>query len=153
MKREQARAMLQQALADLASARQHLDFSFRQVAGLSATLEGATEQQLESAEAFTGRFARCVDLLVNKALRSLDRMELNPEGTLLDVINRAEKRGLIGRAEELREMKDVRNMIAHDYAGAKAAEIFVYCREQKPVLDDICQRVVIHAGQILSARS
>jgi hypothetical protein len=27
-------------------------------------------------------------LLVNKALRSLDRMELNPEGTLLDIIHR-----------------------------------------------------------------
>jgi hypothetical protein len=37
------------------------------------------------------------------------------------------------RTEELREMKDVRNMIAHDYAGARAAEIFAWCREQKPV--------------------
>ena len=153
MKREQARTLLQQALADLASARRHLDFSFQQVAGLPDTLDNATEQQLESAEAFTGRFARCVDLLVNKVLRSLDRMELNPEGTLLDIINRAEKRGLVGRAEELREMKDVRNMIAHDYAGARAAEIFAYCREQKTVFDDICERVVIHARQIMFARS
>jgi len=123
------------------------------VAGLPGTLDGATEQQLESAEAFTGRFARCVDLLVNKVLRSLDRMELNPEGTLLDIINRAEKRGLIGRAEDLRELKDVRNMIAHDYAGARVAEIFAYCREQKTVFDGVCERVVIHARQILSAMS
>ena len=151
MKRDQARALLQQALPDLTNARRHLDFSFQQVAGLPDSLEDATEQQLESAEAFTGRFARCVDLLVNKVLRSLDRMELNPEGTLLDIINRAEKRGLVRRAEELGEMKDVRNMIAHDYAGAKAAEIFAYCREQKTVFDDICQRVVIHAQKILSA--
>ena len=77
-------------------------------------------------------------------------MELKPEGTLLDVISRAEKRGLVERAEELREMKDVRNMIAHDYAGAKAAEIFAYCREQKPVADVICDRVAAYAGQILS---
>ena len=45
-------------------------------------------------------------------LRSLDRVELKPEGTLLDVVNRAEKRGFVGQSEELREMKDVRNMIA-----------------------------------------
>ena len=77
-------------------------------------LEPATEKQLESAEAFTGRFARSVDLLVNKVLRALDRVELKPEGTLLDVVNRAEKRGLVERAEELREMKDVRNMIARE---------------------------------------
>jgi uncharacterized protein YutE (UPF0331/DUF86 family) len=153
VKRDQARSLLQQGLAELANARRHMDYSCQQVAGLSDTLEGATEKQLESAEAFTGRFARSADLLVNKVLRSLDRMELNPEGTLLDVINRAEKRGLVGRAEELREMKDVRNMIAHDYAGARAAEIFAYCREQKPVFDGICERVVAQTRQILTARS
>jgi len=152
MKRDHARSLLQQGLAELANARRHLDYSFQQVAGLSDALEAATEKQLESAEAFTGRFARSVDLLVNKVLRSLDRVELKSEGTLLDVINRAEKRGLVERAEELREMKDVRNMIAHDYAGAKAAEIFAYCREQKPVVDAICDRVAAYAGQILSAQ-
>ncbi|MGD1086373.1 MAG: HepT-like ribonuclease domain-containing protein [Verrucomicrobiota bacterium] len=150
MKRDQARRLLDQALAELASARRHLDFSSQQVAGLPETLEGATEKQLESAEAFTGRFTRSVDLLVNKVLRSLDRMELNPEGTLLDVIHRAEKRGLVDRAEELREMKDARNMIAYDYAGARAGEIFAFCREQKPVFDAMCERVVAHAGRILS---
>ena len=152
MKRDHARSLLEQGLAELANARRHLDYSFQQVAGLSDALEAATEKQLESAEAFTGRFARSVDLLVNKVLRSLDRVELKPEGTLLDVINRAEKRGLVERAEELREMKDVRNMIAHDYAGARAAEIFAYCREQKPVVDAICDRVAAYAGQILSAQ-
>ena len=152
MKRDHARSLLEQGLAELANARRHLDYSFQQVAGLSDALEAATEEQLESAEAFTGRFARSVDLLVNKVLRSLDRVELKPEGTLLDVINRAQKRGLVARTEELREMKDVRNMIAHDYAGAKAAEIFAYCREQKPVVDAICDRVAAYAGQILSAQ-
>jgi uncharacterized protein YutE (UPF0331/DUF86 family) len=153
MKRDQARSLLEQALGELANARRHLDFSFQQVAALPAALEGATEKQLESVEAFTGRFARSVDLLVNKVLRTLDRMELNPEGSLLDIIHRAEKRGLVGRAEDLREMKDVRNMIAHDYAGARAAEIFAWCREQKPVFDGICERVVTHAGQLLSSMS
>ena len=150
MKRDHARSLLEQSLAELASARRHLDYSFQQVAGLPDTLKDATEKQLESAEAFTGRFARSVDLLVNKVLRSLDRVELKPEGTLLDVVNRAEKRGFVNQSEELREMKDVRNMIAHDYAGAKAAEIFAYCREQKPVFDAICEHVAGHAHQILS---
>jgi len=150
MKRDHARSLLEQGLAELANARRHLDYSFQQVAGLPDTLKDATEGQLESAEAFTGRFARSVDLLVNKVLRSLDRVELKPEGTLLDVVNRAEKRGFVNRSEELREMKDVRNMIAHDYASAKAAEIFAYCREQKPVFDAICGHVAGYAHQILS---
>ena len=151
MKPDHVSQLLKQGLADLADARKHLDYSFQQVEGLPETLTGVTEAQLESVEAFTGRFARAVDLLVNKVLRSLDRVELKPEGTLLDVINHAEKRGFVDRSEELREMKDVRNIIAYDYAGAKAAEIFVYCREQKPVFDTICERVAGHAHQILSA--
>ena len=150
MKPDHVSRLLKQGLADLADARRHLDYSFQQIERLPATLTGATEAQLESVEAFTGRFARAVDLLVNKVLRSLDRVELKPEGTLLDVVNRAEKRGLVNRSEELREMKDVRNVIAHDYAGAKAAEVFAYCREQKPVFDAVCDRLVAYAGRILS---
>ena len=151
MKPDHASRLLKQGLIDLADARRHLDYSFQQIEGLPHTLAGATEAQLANVEAFTGRFARAVDLLVNKVLRSVDRVELKPEGTLLDVVNRAEKRGFVDQAEVLREMKDVRNMIAHDYAGTQAAEIFAYCREQKPVLDAICGRVAAHANQILSA--
>ena len=152
MKRDQARQFLAQGLTELHQARQHLGYSFQQVAALPETLEGVTAGQLESVEAFSSRFARTLDLLVNKVLRSLDRVELKPEGTLLDVVNGAEKRGFVTRAADLREMKEVRNIIAHDYAGAKAAEIFAYCREQKPILDSICDRVAAYAGRILNGR-
>lgn len=92
-----------------------------------------------------------MDLLVNKVLRTLDRVELKPPGTLLDTVNRAEQRGFIDHAADLREMKDVRNMIAHDYAGAKAAEIFAFCRERKPAFDAVCEKVSDYADRILSA--
>jgi uncharacterized protein YutE (UPF0331/DUF86 family) len=149
MKPDYARKMLEEALAELANARRHLNYSFKRVAELHESLEGATEGQLESAEAFTSRFARSVDLLVNKVLRSLDRVEMQPEGTLLDVVNRAVKRGLVTSAVELREMKDVRNIIAHDYAGAGYTQIFSYCREQKPVFDAICEAVATYAKTTL----
>ena len=149
MKPNQAHSFLKQALAELTLVRAHLDYSFQQVAGLPGDLNGADAAALASVEAFSSRFARTVDLLVNKVLRSLDRVELKPEGSLLDVVNRAEKRGLVGRAGELREMKDVRNIIAHDYAGAKAAEIFAYCREQKPILDAVCNRITAHVNTLL----
>ena len=112
MKPNQAGQFLAQALAELSLARAHLDYSFQSVAGLPDDLNGADAAALASVEAFSSRFARTVDLLVNKVLRSLDRVELKPEGGLLDVVNRAEKRGFVARAAELREMKDVRNIIA-----------------------------------------
>ena len=151
MKRNPASQFLQTALAELTQARRHLDYSFQQVAGLPDDLQGATPAQLESVEAFSSRFARTVDLLVNKVLRSLDRVELLPPGTLIDVVNRAEKRGLVARATDLREMKDVRNIIAHDYAGAKAAEIFAYCREQQPALVAVCNRVEVYAAPLIAS--
>lgn len=143
------RRLLEQGLAELAEARRHLDYSFQQVAGLPDSLADATEAQLESIEAFTARFARAVDLLVNQVLHSLDRVELRAEGTLLDVVHRAEQRGLVERADLLRDMKDVRNLIAHDYAGAKAREIFAFRRQQKPVFDAICHRTNSYASRLL----
>jgi len=150
MSKDQSLRLLKQGLDELAEARVHLDYSFGRAAELPRGLQGLTEGQLESVEAFTSRFARAVDLLVNKVLRSLDQAELQPDGTLLDVINRAEKRGFISRASDLREMKMVRNMIAHDYAGAEAAEIFAFCREQKPVLDAVCDRTADYARKLLA---
>ena len=52
------------------------------------------------------------------------------------VVNRVEKRGFLADAGVLREMNDVRNMIAHDYAGAKAAEIFAenFCTRRERVI-------------------
>jgi hypothetical protein len=128
-----------------------LNYSFQKVERLSPRLAELNESDIESIEAFSSRFARTVDLLVNKVLRALDRVELLPQGTLLDVINRAEKRGFVRRAAELREMKDVRNIIAHDYAGAQAGEVFDYCRQQKLLLDSICDQVASYATPLLSS--
>ena len=145
-----ARQLLEQALAEMGQARRHLDYSFAQVAPLPEPPAQLDERQLESVEAFASRFSRAVDLLVNKLLRSLDRVELFPEGSLLDVVNRAEKRGFVGRAAELRELKEVRNVIAHDYAGARAAEIFAFCRQQKPAFDAIADRACDYARHLLA---
>ena len=100
-------------------------------------------------EAFTSRFSRSVDLVTNKVLRSLDRVEMQHSGTLLDVVNRAEKRGFVESADQLREMKDVRNIIAHDYAGKRLPEIHAFCVQQKPIFDAICDRVIVHCQQLV----
>lgn len=141
--------LLRQALDELARARRHLDHSYGRVVRVPANLETVSPDELESVEAFTSRFARTVDLLVNKVLRCLDRVELLSPGTLLDTVNRAEQRGLVERATLLREMKDVRNIIAHDYAGAQLAEVLNYCRDHKPVLDAVCERVTAYARALL----
>ena len=138
---ERPKELLQQNLDDLRKARTQLNYSYSHVTQWKETLEQFNEDQLESVEAFTSRFARCVDLLVNKALRSLDRYELKSAGTLLDVVKGAEKRGFLEDTNELRDMKDLRNIIAHDYAGHQLQTIFNYSKEKKPHFDTICDKL------------
>jgi len=103
--------------------------------------EAGSEANAEAVEAFMSRFARTVDLLTNKVLRALDLVELEPSGSLLDVLNRAERRGVVASAERLREMKILRNLIAHDYAGQYLADTFQACVEFAPQLLDVIERV------------
>lgn len=141
---------LRESLVELQKAKAHLAFSFERVSKLPGNLEGVTESELEIVEAFCSRFGRLVDILVNKTLRALDRVELFPPGTLLDVVNCAEKRGLIGGAIVLREMKEIRNIIAHDYAGVELQQVFMYCREQTPLLIEISNRTTDYGSRVVS---
>jgi uncharacterized protein YutE (UPF0331/DUF86 family) len=92
-----------------------------------------------------------VDLLTNKVLRALFAHELERVETMLDRLNLAEKRGFVASAGELRTLKEHRNRIAHDYAGAQMETIFAFCRTTQVQLDAICDRVDTYAHQILSA--
>jgi len=142
------RRLLEQSLGELAAARRHLDFSAERIRTLPADLKGIAEADLETAEAFTSRFARTVDLLVNRVLRTLDRVELKAPGTILDVVHGAEQRGFVASAAVLREFKDVRNEVAHDYAGTRLPELFAFCRARKPELDEICDRVRAYVSRL-----
>ena len=83
-----------------------------------------TEEQLDDFEALTARFARSVDMLIHKVFRAMDAVEMVQEGSLIDVVNRAHKRGLFAEVEPIHYMKDLRNAISHEYRDAKLIEIF-----------------------------
>lgn len=66
-------------------------------------------------EALTNRFARLSDLLIRKVFRLIHFLDGEPQETLRDSINRAEKIGLIENGALFAEIREVRNAIAHDY--------------------------------------
>ena len=140
-------AYLAESLAELERALGHLEYS---AGGCPSTLgaDGCSEDQLVEIEAFTSRFARVVDLLSKRVLRAIDQFEMHEPGTLLDVANRAEKRGLIGSVEWLRELKGTRNEISHDYAGSRLPELLVYCHEELPELIETCRRTIRYGRQL-----
>ena len=75
-------------------------------------------------ETLCSRYSRGIDFLIRKIFRTLDEYEFENQGTLVDVVNNAHKRGLIESIENLRIMKDVRNTIAHEYIEDALVEVF-----------------------------
>ena len=96
-------------------------YSLCQAIGIKADY---SEEEYDCFETLTSRYARAIDLIVRKVLRSIDGVEFERTGTLIDSINRAEKRGLIDNIYCLRQMTDLRNEIAHDYIKAELIETF-----------------------------
>jgi len=99
------------------------------------------EEEFDAFETFTSRFARTVDIILQKVLRSIDRVELEDQGTLLDVLNRAHKRGLIDSVDEIRLIRELRNDIVHEYTSGKLADLFVDVMSNVPKLLDVAERI------------
>ncbi len=109
---------------DLASSRKHLDYSYAKVQAMS--LEGPlSEEELETLESFSSRFARHSDLIVSKYLRMLAR-EKDPafRGSAIDVINLGEKYGWISDAAAWRRIRELRNVAAHEYEVEDVRELY-----------------------------
>jgi uncharacterized protein YutE (UPF0331/DUF86 family) len=143
-------AYLAASLAELDRALSHLLYSANTCADLPPDEPTPTEEVLARIEAFTSRFARVVDLMSKRVLRAMDQFEMYEAGTLLDVANRAEKRGVIESVDWLRELKDTRNRISHDYAGDRLPEILAYCREELPRLLTTCKRIKEYGDTLLA---
>ena len=150
MNADPAEIYLRESLEELGRALAHLRYSAQTCDVKLGSSAPVTEANLEKLEAFTSRFARVVDLITKRVLRAIDQFEWFDGGTLLDVANRAEKRGLIDSVDWLRELKDTRNRISHDYAGDLLPEILEYCREELPRLLDCCLRIESYGNSLLS---
>ena len=92
------------------------------------------EEQLIELEALTSRFARLSDILIQKVLKTIERLDGDSPGTVRDRIMQAEKKGIIQSAVMLIEIRDVRNTIAHDYDNTSFNEIILFAIKNSAVL-------------------
>lgn len=129
-------------LALMRAAVQVLDESRGRVAAFADRLGGElTIGERESCEALTSRFGRLNDFLLQRVFRTLDQIELADDGTALDRLQRAEKRGLISSADRWRELRLLRNAIAHDYLIESADRVLRESLAAAPELIETAQRV------------
>ena len=125
--------LLQQQLILLDNAVSVLKFSQEKFQAISIK-EQYTPDELDRFESLTSRFTRLCDILLQKIFRLIDEIELEMQGTLIDRINRAEKKGLIKEAQQFIECRALRNEIAHEYMLENVLAIFKQVLEITPHL-------------------
>jgi len=86
--------------------------------------EHYTPEAFGQFETLCARYARSIDFLIRKFYRTLDAFEFEESGTLIDIIHRAHKRGLIDSVEEMRLLKELRNEIVHEYIEEDLTDYF-----------------------------
>ena len=141
-------ALLRESLNRLADAERWLRRSYAQCSQIDL---GAALSDLEydAFENLTSRFARVSDMVLQKIFRSIDHLELEEGGTLLDVLNRAEKRGLVASADQFRELRELRNEIAHEYALDDLKALFASVLEHTPALLAILDNIRAYCRKYL----
>ena len=100
-----------------------LEFSFFECQKIGIKKE-YTMEEFGKFETLCSRYGRSIDFLIRKMFRTLDAYEFENQGTLVDVVNNAHKRGLFDDVDTLRIMKDIRNTIVHEYIEDELVEVF-----------------------------
>ena len=140
---------LQNALKQLNNALYWLNRSYRQCASIGVK-PVYTEDDFDAFEALTARFARLSDILLQKVYRSIDALEFESGGTMIDVVNRAEQRGLIDSVNQMRRIRDLRNSIAHEYVKDSLIAVFQDTLKLTPLLISLVDRAEQYCRKYLS---
>ena len=75
-------------------------------------------QHSEMLDAFVARFSRLQDTIGDKLLPAILKLNLEPVGSQLDNLFRAEKLGWIDSADQWIELRGLRNSLIHEYMTA-----------------------------------
>ncbi len=129
---------------ELDKARDALQYSYNKCSNIGLKHD-LTDEELESFEALTSRFARLSDIIVQKILRYFDALDLEDEGTIRDRINRAEKKGIIDSAEEFIKIRILRNEIAHEYKSETIYDIYESVLSLTPLLLESVENINKHS--------
>jgi len=122
--------------------------SYEQTKGIN-TKSKYDPDEFDKLEVLASRYARTTDMLVNNVLRSIDTFESEDIGTIIDIMNRAEKRGIVESAELLHTIKDLRNNIVHEYQIDEIAKFFGDIVKFSPVLLEIIKKVNVYCEKYL----
>lgn len=105
----------------------------------------------ERLDAFVSRFCRLQDTLGDKLLPAYLSTQLEPVGTVLDNLNRAEKLGLIPSVADWVEARNLRNNLVHEYTEDvdMLRQSILRAIQLVPMLDAVTQKLSQGSGKPL----
>lgn len=77
--------------------------------------ESYSFEELESFDSLTSKFNRTSDIFTQKVLRSVWILLHEPFAPFIDMMNNCEKMRILSSADQMIEIRDLRNQIAHEY--------------------------------------
>jgi hypothetical protein len=93
-------------------------------------------EQEESFDSLTSKFNRTSDLLTQKVIRTVWMLLHEPFAPFIDMMNLSEKMGIIRSANDIIEIRDMRNQIAHEYIPDALHELVPEVMEMTERLED-----------------
>jgi hypothetical protein len=119
----------------LIKALDRLSFSYEKVKNLPLQADNFDDQTLEVWESFSARFARASDIFLSQYLRTLVLLnDKGFQGSMRDFLNEGEKIGIIDNAESWMNIRELRNVFAHEYTEDELANVFRRLLDECPRL-------------------
>jgi uncharacterized protein with HEPN domain len=143
-------SQLDEHLAALDKASIALVYSFDKCSDIGEKEEYDLEEQ-ESFEALTSRFARTSDILTQKVFKTLFILLQENIKTIIDAANFLEKLELIENADDLLNIREIRNQIAHEYVDSDIKALFFDVMGYVPEIKKIIKNVKAYYDKNLSS--
>jgi len=127
-----------------------LAYSYEKCDDIGEKEEYDLEEQ-ESFEALTSRFARTSDILTQKVLKTLFILLQENIKTIIDAANFLEKLEVIEKADDLLNIREIRNQIAHEYVDSDIKALFFDVLRYVPEIKKIIKNVKAYYDKNLSS--
>ncbi len=150
-KRKLLTAQLDEYLTILEKSLAALEYSYDKCRAIEEKEEYDLEQQ-ESFEALTSRFARTSDILTQKVFKSLFILLQEDMKTFIDMANFLEKLEIVDNADDLLNIREIRNQIAHEYVEPDVKSLFMDVLHFVPQLKNIINNVNAYYNKLSSIK-
>ncbi len=139
-KRKLLLQQLEESLSTLDRSLKTLRYSFSKCSSIKET-DAYNLNEQESFEALTSRFARTSDILTQKILKTTFALIQENPKTFLDAANLLEKIEIVDHADNLLNIRELRNQIAHEYVIDDLHALFADVLKFVPELEKVVQNV------------